>query len=662
MRLLAVALLCACPTIANTFSTRGVDAASWSRIAASIGLQSTARESAASVIVLGANEPALIEELAEKHLVIVEGFGAAARSLGFTAGPETVPTRHIVDTHNPSMPILWSDAVAIPSVHVPAGYQVFAAERWKQIPVMAGKRVGNGGILWLATSPGPTGIERFPYLLQAAADLGLETPARTVNLWAFFDSAYRIRADVDYLASRWREAGISALHVAAWHNMESDPIQDAYLSRLIEACHRHGVLVYAWLELPHVSEKFWADHPAWREKTAIGQDAQLDWRKLMNLENADCRRAVQQLIARLLSRFDWDGVNLAELYFESLEGAGNPARFTPMNEEIRSAFQQQAGFDPKLLFDPGSEHSAAKDPNGLRRFLDFRASLTARMQTTWLQVLDESKQSKPYLDIALTHIDDRFEPGIRDALGADVARTLPVLQQRRETLLVEDPATLWNLGPDRYAKLAASYAELTPQRGNLAVDINVVERYQDVYPTKKQTGVELLELVHQAAASFRRVALYFENSLENTDLALLPVAASTTQAQRVSPDEWRVEGIDAARIPWSGPAALDGRLWPLQSTGSVLVPAGTHTLSPAFERCDFAIADFNGVIQSANTTPSHADISYQSKSRAIARMTGKVTGVEIDGTAFPFQAAGDGSIDLLLPAGQHVLTVSSAGR
>ena len=50
--------------------------------------------------------------------------------------------------------------------------------------------------------------------------------------------------------------------------------------------------MYAWLELPHVSEKFWADHPEWREKTAVLQDAQLDWRKLMNLTNRDCFRAV----------------------------------------------------------------------------------------------------------------------------------------------------------------------------------------------------------------------------------------------------------------------------------------------------------------------------------------------------------------------------------
>ncbi len=60
---------------------------------------------------------------------------------------------------------------------------------------------------------------------------------------------------------------------------EPDAERDAYLQRLIDACHRNAIQVYAWVELPHVSERFWNDHPEWREKTAIGQDAHLDWRK-----------------------------------------------------------------------------------------------------------------------------------------------------------------------------------------------------------------------------------------------------------------------------------------------------------------------------------------------------------------------------------------------
>jgi len=182
----------------------------------------------------------------------------------------------------------------------------------------AGVRRGAGAVLWVATSPGPLGYERFPYLLAALHDLGLEPPFRSARLWAFFDSAYRTRADLSYLAARWRKAGISSLHVAAWHYYEPEADRDAWLAKLIETCHREGILVYGWLELPHVSDRFWEDHPEWREKTAVLQDAQLDWRKLMNLSNRECFHAVSAGVRKLIERFDWDGVNLAELYFESL--------------------------------------------------------------------------------------------------------------------------------------------------------------------------------------------------------------------------------------------------------------------------------------------------------------------------------------------------------
>ena len=98
--------------------------------------------------------------------------------------------------------------------------------------------------MWSALSPGRIGYERFPYLIHALTDLGVEPPFRGSRLWAFFDYSYRTRVDVDYFARHWRESGISALHVAAWHFYDPDEERDAYLRRLIAACHREGVMVY----------------------------------------------------------------------------------------------------------------------------------------------------------------------------------------------------------------------------------------------------------------------------------------------------------------------------------------------------------------------------------------------------------------------------------
>jgi len=652
-QLILAVLLSSAVVRGAAFQVNQADPQPWLKILGAVGI-SPAESNDADIVIAGPAAPASIAALAENHLLVLEGVSPAARSLGITAKTETLRVRQIRDTHAPDMQTFWELPMEVATVQVPADFQVFASERWKGAPVIAGKRTSHGAILWIATEPGPSGIERYPYLVQALVDLGLDLPLATTNLWAFFDSSYRIRADVDYLARRWRQTGTSVLHVAAWHNTEPDPVRDEYLKKLIEACHRHAILVYAWLELPHVSEKFWADHPEWREKTAAGQDAQLDWRKLMNLQNPECRKTAAQEIGGMLGRFDWDGVNVAELYFESLEGASNPARFTPMNDDVRRDFERAAGFDPKLLFDATSSYSMAKNPAALRKFLDYRAALASKMQADWLDLIDRTRAAKPYLDIVLTHIDDRFEPGIRDALGADVARSLPMIQARKSMLLVEDPATLWNLGPERYGKLAEKYRELTPNMRHIAVDINVVERYQDVYPTKKQTGVELLELVHQAASSFARVALYFENSLEREDLRLIPVAATTTKVTKDPNGMLRVEATEDTRVAWTGPATLDGKPWPIANDKSILTPAGNHTLEASATRAAVSISDFNGEIRTAAAASDRADLSYTSRSRAVAVLGSAVSSIELDGLPFSKQQAADTSI--LLPSGQHVVT------
>jgi hypothetical protein len=298
----------------------------------------------------------------------------------------------------------------------------------------------------------------------------------------------------------------------------------------------------------------------------------------------------------------------------------------------------------------------ATHPGELREFLDYRAGLDSRMQKEWLGVVDKTRAHKPYLDIVLTHIDDRFEPGIRDALGADVARSLPMMQARKSMLLVEDPATLWNLGPDRYAKLAEKYHELTPDRNQIAVDINVVERYQDVYPTKKQTGVELLELVHEAAVSFARVALYFENSIEKQDLELLPAAAAEATVHQTHAGTLLVNAQEPTRIIWRGPARMDGKLWPVENGKELLAPAGEHTFDVSARQPAVAISDFNGDVRSAVAEANRSDLSYTSRSRAVAIVESEVSSVEVDGTPFWKSKTGENIHSFVLPAGQHLVT------
>ena len=557
------------------------------------------------------------------RVTVLEGDSAEARRHGFRPGAERVEVRSVTDAMLPALQIVWAQPQRVPRFEVPAGATVFTRERWTGAPLAAGLRQGDTVIFWTATAIGEKGYERYPYIPQALAELGLRPKLESRALWAFFDSSYRLRADPDYLAARWRRGGVSALHIAAWHYWEPDLRRDAWLAKLIEACHRHAITAYAWVELPHVSEEFWHAHPEWREQTAAGQDAHLDWRRLMNLTSPNCAAAVDAGLRTLLARFDWDGVNLGELYFESLEGYLNPARFTPFNADVRRRFEQLAGVDPKEFYNPKSRAWHLRDANPLRRFLEFRAQLAGELQEEWLGRIEAMKKDRPWLDVALTHVDDRFDTTMRDNLGADAARLLPAAARRGAAFLAEDPATVWHLGPERYEEMARRYAAIAPPGVRLGVDVNVVERYQDVYPTRQQTGSELLQLVRAATRSFGRVALYFENSILAPDWPLLAAAAAPGRASQLQDGAWQAHLEQTAALEWDGCALVNGAPWPARSEGRLLLPAGEWKV----ERCEGAaeplLKDFNGELLAVERAGNRLRIEYESRARAIAILAGE---------------------------------------
>jgi hypothetical protein len=331
---------------------------------------------------------------------------------------------------------------------------------------------------------------------------------------------------------------------------------------------------------------------------------------------------------------------------------GNASRFTPMNDDVRVQFHQVGGFDPIELF------GARKDEASRRAFLDFRAGLARGMQEEWLGQLEGVRHDKPQLDLVLTHVDDRFDSGMRDAIGADAARVLPLLNSHSFTFLIEDPATVWNLGAQRYQAIAERYRPLTEHADKLAIDLNIVDRYQNVYPTKQQTGTELFQLVHQAATNFPRVALYFENSLLPPDLNLLPsAAAKVSSIQRVG-GKTVVESADGFGLPWKGSALVDNLPWPVADSETLWLPPGVHSVEAGKEVPGVHMVRLNAELQDARRTGANSiEFSYQSSARAIAMFDRKPVKVSVDGADEPMQLAGPNTI--LLPRGQHVVTIVS---
>jgi hypothetical protein len=283
------------------------------------------------------------------------------------------------------------------------------------------------------------------------------------------------------------------------------------------------------------------------------------------------------------------------------------------------------------------------------------------MQEEWLARLEAERRQKPHLDIVLTHVDDRFDTRMRELIGADAGRLLPLLDSHDFTFLIEDPATIWHLGPQRYPQIAEKYKPLTTHREKLAIDINIVERYQDVYPTKQQTGTELFQLVNLSAKAFARVALYFENSILAQDLPLLASAAADVQRVEYVANRLVIESPRGLGIPWQGTAMVNGRPWPVADERTLWLPPGPVAIEPSQTVLPLRVLDFNGDLKSAAVQGGSVDLAYSSAGRAIAILDRRPASVEVDGANAnpPILDAGAGRFAVLLPRGQHLITFCS---
>jgi hypothetical protein len=639
------------------FHVAGGSSEGWPNILRSLGLRERPAAEA-RVFVLPAKGSGAPQEWLSRleggAVLIIEGASPLATKLGFRAGSRRVRLQAVREERHPEIRIEWQRSVVAPVFEAPDEAQVFCRARPGGQPLVAGIRRGRGAVLWVAVPPGEQGYERFPFLPNALVELGVRPPFASRRLWAFFDAAYRLRDDPDSLARRWRDGGIAALHVGAWQYFESDPDGDEYLRKLIASCHRHNILVYAWLALPHVSDRFWHDHPAWREKTVQLKDAYVPWRRLMNLANPECHRAVAQGVREMVMRFDWDGVNLAELYFDGVQGVRNVKEFTPMNADVRREFKLLEGFDPLELFT-----RRRRDPKKLRAFLDYRVDLAARLQENWLAELERLRQEKPGLDLVLTYVDDRFEPGMRDAIGADSARALKTLDRYPVTFIVEDPYTVWDLGPQRYPEIARRYRPLTPHWDRVGVDINVVERGQHVHPTRMQAGSELLQLIRASSESFSQVMFYYEFSILPDDFPLLPAAAAVVDRCERRGETLLIESPYGVGVHWEGPASLDGRLWPVRDRDHLWAPPGKHVIEPAATAPRASLVDFNGVLEAATSLPEGIEVQYTARSRALATFDRKPARVVLDGQEGQLELLGQSGSGYVvrLPQGRHTAVV-----
>src|SRR5580704_17330494 len=106
---------------AGSFAVLGTQPGPWPSILSSVG-HIAGPVAAADILVASSATPASVDwnhRLENGAALILEGSSPLAASFGFRAQTETASVVHVVDIHNPSLPIVWNRALEISRYEIP---------------------------------------------------------------------------------------------------------------------------------------------------------------------------------------------------------------------------------------------------------------------------------------------------------------------------------------------------------------------------------------------------------------------------------------------------------------------------------------------------------------------------------------------------------------
>lgn len=548
--------------------------------------------------------------------------------------------------------------------------KVFCIDEATEAPLVIGKQWGKGKLIYLMTRFDPMsqiGTSRYPFLLEYIRSyLHLGPIIRRDNLEVYFEPGVRRNISVESLIKQWVRQGIRIIHVSGWHQY---PKYTYDYERLIRLAHANGILVYAWLEPPQVSQKFWNEHPEWREKNFRGEDVRASWRYPMALNDRRCVDSMTEAYRAFLKKYDWDGVNIAELYFDAARGFADPQYFAPMHPSAQREFRRQYGFDLPSVLDPKSDHYWKVNRDAAASVTEFRVKTLERVYDTLLAMTQEIVRDKPGFMVIVTAMDSFGSPELREYIGVDMKSILALQKEYGFSLQVEDPEHLWSTDPRRYIAIGKEYTEFVGDRAKLLLDLNIgsFRKPEAItpFPTLVQTGTESFLLIQAASLGAQRFTVYSESSINPQDLLFLPYALASEVRYRSTEDGYMISAPYAVVMNLPSETkeiSLDGKPLSPSRENFYFIPAGEHTIrlgadpAGAFSphALDTKLLSMTGNILSVAYGLRSIEAVYESDTKALMSINREPTRVMVDGEDYAFAfMKGNDCYSLFLPPGRH---------
>jgi hypothetical protein len=384
----------------------------------------------------------------------------------------------------------------------------------------------------------------------------------------------------------------------------------------------------------------------------------------MNFQNESCFREAMDWMSEMLQKHPWDGVNIAELNFDTdFEDFRRADRFVPMNRDVRKAFTERKGFDPALLFDSNSTYYYRHNPTAFEQYLQFREDVVTEMHDQVLNEIESIRGSRGW-EIIVTMLDSLHSSYVRPALGVNSSRIVSLMKDHDFTLQVEDAAEHWMKPPSRYLDFAKTYLQLVPDRSRLMFDVNVMPNRAietTTLPSQLSTGMELARTIQAAASVSGRAAIYAESTIAPQDWSLISEALASG-VELASADGATVRILPATADYYY----VDGMLWPASTEDGVLIPSGRHEVATerpwyrSIEKGEFQtrLLSISADLKKAEVSPTGMLLTYASPGPAVVVLNRRPEEIFVDGSRSNLQAeTGGGRWWVIAPRGEHALNL-----
>jgi uncharacterized protein YdaL len=597
-----------------------------------------------------------------------------AEEVGISFVKTKIRVGRIRDTYFPEEPIVWRYPELVSKFETGDVDKVFCTDEISDAPVVIGKKFGNGKVIFIGSHFDPRsqhGYSLYPYLLEYVREyFHLRPFIRREKLEVYFDPGFRHSYSIEQLVKQWVDEGIRVVHVAGWHEY---PKYTYDYARMIRLAHANGILVYAWLEPPQVSQKFWNDHPEWREKNYKGEDIRPSWRYPVAMTDPQCLAAMADNYEKLLTEFDWDGVNIAELYFDAGRGLEDPKYFTPMHPSARTEFKRRFGIDLVSVFDPNSPTFWRNNPQIENEIVNYRVEKLDAVYDLLLSRFNAIAQKKEGFQIIVTAMDGLGSPELRQNLGVDIDSVIARQKRYGFLLQIEDPASKWSTDPFRYVDIGRKYSEVVGDKHKLLLDLNILSfRKKDAvtpFPTQIQTGTESFQLIRAAALGASRSTIYSEASVNPQDMGLFANALAAEVQYTLLDDGYQISAPYSLTLKMPADVkeiSVDGVLQSSFRNNRFTIPSGTHVIhvgsgtSNSFSTHELQtrIMGMTGTLLTESFGLRTVSFEYESHRRTLVSFSNIPTAVAVDGAEYAFNVMkGNDCYTIFLPPGNHSVEV-----